>query len=118
MRNGGADIFFLFHRRRLWNEAQGCWMGWERKRGKLLEFNRLLRGARDTSYAVLSADPASLPRIQFCDHARRRHADAARHGRASGRDAGPPSQSAAVRRGSGAGRVGLWGACSRESAST
>ena len=25
--------------------SQGCWMGWERKRGKLLEFNRLLRGA-------------------------------------------------------------------------
>ncbi len=61
----GKDIFYLFHRRRLWNEAQGCWMGWERKRGKLLEFNRLLRGARDTSYAVLSADPASLPRIVF-----------------------------------------------------
>ena len=40
-------------------------MGWERKRGKLLEFNRLLRGARDTSYAVMSADPASLPRIRF-----------------------------------------------------
>ena len=63
--NGGPDIFFLFHRHRLWNEAQGCWMGWERKRGKLLEFNRLLRGARDTSYAVLSADPAGLPRIGF-----------------------------------------------------
>ena len=61
----GADIFFLFHRRRLWNEAQGCWMGWERKRGKLLEFNKLLRGARDTSYVVMSADPASLPRIGF-----------------------------------------------------
>ena len=40
-------------------------MGWERKRGKLLEFNRLLRGDRETSYAVLSADPASLPRIRF-----------------------------------------------------
>ena len=63
--NGGADIFFLFHRHRLWNEAQGCWMGWERKRGKLLEFNRLLRGARDTTYTVLSADPASLSRIGF-----------------------------------------------------
>ena len=63
--DAGTDIFFLFHRRRLWNEAQGCWMGWERKRGKLLEFNRLLRGARDTSYAVMSADPASLPRIVY-----------------------------------------------------
>ena len=36
--------FFLFHRRRLWSETQRKWMGWERKRGKLHEFNRLLRG--------------------------------------------------------------------------
>ena len=42
----GPDRFFLFHRRRLWNPVQGCWMGWERKRGKLSEFNRLLRGDR------------------------------------------------------------------------
>ena len=48
--SGGPDRFFVFHRRRLWNPSQGCWMGWERKRGKLMEFNRLLRGARDTSY--------------------------------------------------------------------
>ncbi len=63
--DGDPDRFFLFHRRRLWNASQGCWMGWERKRGKLLEFNRLLRGARDTSYSVCSAEPSSLPRIQF-----------------------------------------------------
>jgi cyclic beta-1,2-glucan synthetase len=61
----GPDRFFLFHRRRLWNPSEGCWMGWERKRGKLLEFNRLLRGARDTSYAVCSAEPSSLPRIRY-----------------------------------------------------
>src|SRR5262249_42004785 len=36
---GGGDRFFLFHRKRLWNPVQGCWMGWERKRGKLSEFN-------------------------------------------------------------------------------
>src|SRR5205823_12285361 len=41
---GGPDRFFLFHRRRLWNPSQNCWMGWERKRGKLHEFNRLLLG--------------------------------------------------------------------------
>ncbi len=59
---GGSDRFFVFHRRRLWNPVQGCWMGWERKRGKLMEFNRLLRGARDASYlttwdAVLARAP-------------------------------------------------------------
>ena len=42
--------FVLLHRRRLWNPSEGCWMGWERKRGKLMELNRLLRGATDTSF--------------------------------------------------------------------
>ena len=42
--------FHLFHRRRQWNASEDKWMGWERKRGKLEEFNRLLRGAPDTSF--------------------------------------------------------------------
>src|SRR5260221_11431489 len=46
----GADRFLLLHRRRVWNEAQGRWMGWERKRGKLHELNHLLRGATDTTF--------------------------------------------------------------------
>jgi cyclic beta-1,2-glucan synthetase len=62
---GGPDRFFLFHRRRQWNPVQNCWMGWERKRGKLVEFNRLLRGARDTSYTVQSGDLERLPSIRF-----------------------------------------------------
>lgn len=40
----------LLHRRRLWNRQDSVWMGWERKRGKLAELNRLLRGATDTSF--------------------------------------------------------------------
>ena len=50
--SAGYPRFYLFHRRRLWNPAQSRWMGWERKRGKLQEFNRLLRGANDTSFLV------------------------------------------------------------------
>ncbi len=46
----GGDRFLLYHRRRLWNESEGVWMGWERKRGKLSELNRLLRGATDTTF--------------------------------------------------------------------
>ena len=49
----GARFFFL-HRRRLWNAAEGVWMGWERKRGKLTELNRLLRGATNTSFDTIS----------------------------------------------------------------
>ncbi|HEY7369182.1 MAG TPA: glycosyl transferase, partial [Thermoanaerobaculia bacterium] len=48
--SGRGPRFLLLHRHRMWNEAEGVWMGWERKRGKLHELNRLLRGARDTSF--------------------------------------------------------------------
>ena len=46
----GGDRFLLLHRRRIWNEGEGRWIGWERKRGKLHELNRLLRGATDTTF--------------------------------------------------------------------
>jgi cyclic beta-1,2-glucan synthetase len=36
--------FSLFYRRRRWSESEQVWMGWERKRGKLEELNRLLAG--------------------------------------------------------------------------
>jgi cyclic beta-1,2-glucan synthetase len=48
----GVRPFMLLHRRRLWNENARCWMGWERKRGKLEEFNAWLRGATDTSFVL------------------------------------------------------------------
>ena len=57
--------FFLFHRRRRWNASQGCWMGWERKRGKLMELNRLLRGADDTGYQVTIGDRRALEGTRY-----------------------------------------------------
>lgn len=50
----GTERFFLFHRRRQWNPSENKWMGWERKRGKILEFNQLLRGSINTSYLDLT----------------------------------------------------------------
>ena len=64
--DGRADRFFLFHRLRQWNEREGLWMGWERKRGKIEEFNRLLRGATDTSFAVSVGDLTILPQVKYC----------------------------------------------------
>ncbi|MGE3509468.1 MAG: glucoamylase family protein [Vicinamibacterales bacterium] len=61
-----ADRFFLFHRERRWNAAEGTWMGWERKRGKLEEFSRLLRGAVDTSFSTQVGALEWLPRIRYC----------------------------------------------------
>lgn len=56
--------FFLFHRERRWNPAEGCWMGWERKRGKLEEFNRLLAGEM-TSYSFKMGELAFLRRVKY-----------------------------------------------------
>ncbi len=63
---GHSDRFFLFHRLRQWNPGEGVWMGWERKRGKLEEFNRLLRGATDTSFSVQVGDMSVLPGVRYC----------------------------------------------------
>ena len=49
------------HRRRVWNESESRWIGWERKRGKLHELNRLLRGAKDTTFVDIGGGPATTP---------------------------------------------------------
>ena len=57
----GGDRFLLLHRRRVWNAGQKQWIGWERKRGKLHELNRLLRGATDTTFIEIASRPLSPP---------------------------------------------------------
>jgi cyclic beta-1,2-glucan synthetase len=61
----GADPFFLFHRRRQWNPAEASWMGWERKRGKLAELNRLLLDHGETSFIVQMGDLEILREIRY-----------------------------------------------------
>src|SRR5207253_6779393 len=61
----GPIRFHLFHRRRQWCETEQKWIGWERKRGKLREFNRFSRGARDTSFIVATADRELLRQIRY-----------------------------------------------------
>ncbi len=61
----GPDRFFLFHRERRWNPREARWMGWERKRGKLHELNRLLRGATDTSFVVQHGDVSLLQSVRY-----------------------------------------------------
>jgi cyclic beta-1,2-glucan synthetase len=57
---GGAR-FLLLHRRRLWNAQEGKWIGWERKRGKLHELNKLLRGATDTTFLPIGGRSPAVP---------------------------------------------------------
>jgi cyclic beta-1,2-glucan synthetase len=58
---GGGDRFLLLHRRRVWNAGEAQWIGWERKRGKLHELNRLLRGATDTTFVSIGGRPPAVP---------------------------------------------------------
>ncbi len=56
--------FFLFHRHRIYNAREKAWMGWERKRGKLLDFNKLLRDQVD-NFPVKVGDLGILSRVRF-----------------------------------------------------
>ncbi len=40
----GKDIFYFIYRKRVYNEGEEEWLGYERKRGALEQFNRLLLG--------------------------------------------------------------------------
>ncbi|HEX3940697.1 MAG TPA: glucoamylase family protein [Acidobacteriaceae bacterium] len=59
----GSGSFFLLHRHRVFNPRQGVWMGWERKRGKLLDLNKLLKGQYDPF-------PVKAGNLQALAHAR------------------------------------------------
>src|SRR6185437_4957513 len=60
--DGGS--FFLLHRHRVFNARQGVWMGWERKRGKLLDLNKLLVHAFDT-FPVKAGPLHLLDRVRY-----------------------------------------------------
>ncbi len=62
--NHRPDIFFLCHRPRRWNAQEGVWMGYERKRGKLMEFNAFLRGKKD-GFAEIVGDITNLPEVRY-----------------------------------------------------
>ena len=52
--------FHLFHRRRVWSAGQNTWMGSERKRGKLVDLNRMLLGGKSHDFMTLAGGVASL----------------------------------------------------------
>jgi len=68
-----TDIFYCFHRPRRWNEGEKVWMGYERKRGKLGEFNAFLRAPADLAshdavaprFAVAIGDLTVLPSVRY-----------------------------------------------------
>jgi len=63
----GGGRFFLFCREKKWSESERKFIGWERKRGKLEELNRLIDGTRPPGSAQLVrvGDPGRLTDIRF-----------------------------------------------------
>ncbi len=59
------DTFFLFHRPRRWNPRQNMWMGYERKRGKLSELNRVLRGEGNDRFSLILGDPQVYTTVKY-----------------------------------------------------
>jgi hypothetical protein len=60
----GKGTFFLFHRDRSFNPSEKVWMGWERKRGKLLDLNNLLLG-RTNRFSTVAGEESLLPGIKY-----------------------------------------------------
>ena len=59
--------FFLFHRPRLWNPTVKRWMGYERKRGKLADLNRLLREGynKSNAFSLILGNITTLPKLRY-----------------------------------------------------
>lgn len=57
---GFGDTFFLFHRPRRWCASQGCWTGWERKRGKLIQLNEFLLNGDASQFMSVVGDVSRL----------------------------------------------------------
>lgn len=60
-----CSIFYLFHRPRRWNPSENTWMGYERKRGKLMEFNALLRGKTSNAFSFIEGDTSILTSVKY-----------------------------------------------------
>jgi cyclic beta-1,2-glucan synthetase len=62
--SGSHSPFYLFHRPRTWNASEQRWMGRERKRGKLNDFNEFLLGHAD-AFATKAGDLSGIGRVKF-----------------------------------------------------
>ena len=60
----GFGAFLLLHRHRVYNTRQGVWMGWERKRGKLLDLNKLLAHEYD-AFPIKAGPVGVLEKVRY-----------------------------------------------------
>src|ERR1017187_7327860 len=63
-RSNTSGAFLFLHRHRIFNTRQGVWMGWERKRGKLLDLNKLLTGNLD-AFPIKAGGLDALQQVRY-----------------------------------------------------
>ncbi len=62
------EVFPKFHfiyRKRVWNEKEECYLGWERKRGLLNQFNEYILKNSKEEFVVNTIDLNKIPKIKY-----------------------------------------------------
>lgn len=57
--------FMLFIRERKWNDKQNCWMAYERKRGKLEQFNKLILGEKVDDFTTIIGNLETITTFKY-----------------------------------------------------
>jgi hypothetical protein len=67
LRYGTKELkpFYLFHRPRKWNPHEQIWMGYERKRGKLMELAGLLRGGSHDCFSRCIGNLEKIKNVRY-----------------------------------------------------
>ena len=63
--SSNQEIFNFIYRKRLWNSKENSFLGWERKRGLITEFNQFLLGKKDNTFLYNSFLNKEIPQIKY-----------------------------------------------------
>ena len=58
-------IFNFIYRKRRWSKPENSYLGWERKRGYLCQFNKFLLGENQNDFRVNTIEKTRLPKIKY-----------------------------------------------------
>ena len=63
----GQNKFHFLYRKRTWNSSESCYIGWERKRGLLIQFNEFLRDHSKDCFRcnTIAEEPELIPQIKY-----------------------------------------------------
>lgn len=63
--NNNFPLFHFVYRERIWNDKEKLYLGWERKRGLLHQFNEYILGNTKNEFKVNSLENLKIPKIKY-----------------------------------------------------